>query len=73
MTGEAYVGLRTGTPGGPVERRADRTGPGDVLEAGGGRCVGAEDADALPCGLDEVGVAAAPTITDWYRTSSSAT
>ena len=29
---------------------------GDVLEAGGGRGVGAEDADPLPCGLGELGV-----------------
>src|SRR5580700_1353208 len=34
------------------------TEAGDVLQAGGGRAVAAEDADALPCGLGDLGDAA---------------
>jgi hypothetical protein len=44
-----------------------------VLEAGGGRGVGAQDADALPCGLGELALDRALTIIGWYQTSSSTT
>ena len=44
---------------------------GDVLEAGGGRAVAAEDADALPCGLGDLAMPWALAIVDWYQTSSS--
>src|SRR5258708_33717767 len=53
MGGEDFAGLLCGADDAFADEVEEA---GDVLEADGGRGVGAEDADALPGGLDDLGV-----------------